>query len=71
MGVVLDWYDDSYYENSPEKNPAGPDSGSYRVIRGGSWYDVAVDCRVAYRVSYIPDRRYVDVGFRPARTVSP
>lgn len=35
-----DWYDESYYENSPAVDPTGPLSGQYRVLRGGSWNDV-------------------------------
>jgi len=31
-----DWYDSDYYGNSPGKDPQGPNSGSNRVIRGGS-----------------------------------
>lgn len=65
-----DWYGEDYYKNSPEKYPAGPDAGSYRVMRGGSWNDDAVNCRVAYRFNYGPDSRDYDVGFRPARTVT-
>jgi len=34
---VNDWYADDYYNYSPYKNPTGPDSGIYKVIRGGSW----------------------------------
>jgi formylglycine-generating enzyme required for sulfatase activity len=34
---VADWYDKSYYTNSPSSNPTGPVNGNYRVIRGGSW----------------------------------
>lgn len=30
-----DWYGASYYAISPEKNPSGPDSGQYRIVRGG------------------------------------
>jgi len=30
-----DWYDDDYYSRSPRENPTGPNSGNYRVIRGG------------------------------------
>ena len=37
------------YNNSPSNNPQGPSSGSYRVIRGGSWGNVANDFRVAHR----------------------
>jgi formylglycine-generating enzyme required for sulfatase activity len=32
-----DWYESDYYAQSPKENPAGPESGSYRVLRGGSW----------------------------------
>jgi formylglycine-generating enzyme required for sulfatase activity len=32
-----DWFDGDYYKNSPPKNSQGPDSGDYRVQRGGSW----------------------------------
>jgi formylglycine-generating enzyme required for sulfatase activity len=35
---VNDWYDSGYYSVSPYSNPQGPDSGIYRVLRGGSWY---------------------------------
>jgi len=34
-----DWYDNKYYTESPEENPQGPSSGSWKVIRGGSWRD--------------------------------
>lgn len=36
---VADWYDDYYYSISPQDNPKGPDSGYYRVCRGGGWID--------------------------------
>lgn len=32
-----DWYGENYYANSPANNPKGPDAGSLRVLRGGSW----------------------------------
>ena len=35
---VADWYGSTYYASSPPSNPPGPASGSYRVLRGGSWY---------------------------------
>ena len=34
---TLDWYGEKYYADSPKKNPKGPEKGSDRVIRGGSW----------------------------------
>jgi formylglycine-generating enzyme required for sulfatase activity len=37
---VADWYASDYYAQSPARNPQGPESGTRRVIRGGSWYSV-------------------------------
>ena len=34
---VNDWYGKYYYRSSPATNPAGPQTGKYRVLRGGSW----------------------------------
>jgi formylglycine-generating enzyme required for sulfatase activity/uncharacterized caspase-like protein len=34
---VVDWYRELYYTDQPESNPPGPDQGSARVLRGGSW----------------------------------
>ena len=36
---VNDWYGRDYYSDSPYSNPQGPPSGTYKVLRGGSWYD--------------------------------
>ncbi|MBQ7664394.1 MAG: formylglycine-generating enzyme family protein [Bacteroidaceae bacterium] len=43
-----DWHDN--YGSSPSTNPKGPDSGSCRVYRGGSWINYAWGCRVAFRI---------------------
>jgi formylglycine-generating enzyme required for sulfatase activity len=59
-----DWYDEDYYSNSPAKNPLGPDTGSYRVVRCGSWYFNTHDLRVAYRINDTPHSRSYDSGFR-------
>ncbi len=59
-----DWYDSDYYDTSPYDNPTGSVSGSYRVLRGGSWLLDAYDCRVANRDYYIPGSRSVFDGFR-------
>jgi sulfatase modifying factor 1 len=66
---IWDWYDSGYYSSSPSSDPAGPTSASDRVVRGGSWYDVASNARVAGRSSP-PFGRY-DIGFRLSRTVNP
>ncbi|MHC4754915.1 MAG: formylglycine-generating enzyme family protein, partial [Planctomycetota bacterium] len=54
-----------YYNTSPYDNPTGPTSGSYRVLRGGSWFSNARHCRLAYRISnYPPNSRTRLDGFR-------
>ncbi len=35
---VNDWYDPTYYENSPADNPKGPATGTEKVLRGGAYY---------------------------------
>nr|NIM18087.1 SUMF1/EgtB/PvdO family nonheme iron enzyme [Candidatus Aminicenantes bacterium]NIM84702.1 SUMF1/EgtB/PvdO family nonheme iron enzyme [Candidatus Aminicenantes bacterium]NIN24201.1 SUMF1/EgtB/PvdO family nonheme iron enzyme [Candidatus Aminicenantes bacterium]NIN47926.1 SUMF1/EgtB/PvdO family nonheme iron enzyme [Candidatus Aminicenantes bacterium]NIN87827.1 SUMF1/EgtB/PvdO family nonheme iron enzyme [Candidatus Aminicenantes bacterium] len=59
-----DWYADDYYKNLPYKNPQGPESGTTRVIRGGSWFTDAAGICCAYRNGVDPSRRIHDVGFR-------
>jgi len=59
-----DWYNDLYYLNTPSANPKGPDSGSCRVLRGGSWYCKQQHCRVAFRHCTSPSNRSCDVGLR-------
>lgn len=34
---VKDWYSENYYSNSPSRNPQGPASGQYKIVRGGGW----------------------------------
>jgi formylglycine-generating enzyme required for sulfatase activity len=34
---VADWHEDDYYSRSPYENPTGPETGTHKVIRGGSW----------------------------------
>jgi len=57
-----DWYGD--YNTSQQTNPQGPSSGSYRVYRGGSWYNYAQYCRSAFRHSNVPSLRDSSLGFR-------
>ncbi|OQX08654.1 MAG: hypothetical protein BWK80_47925, partial [Desulfobacteraceae bacterium IS3] len=57
-----DWYGD--YPSGAVTDPAGPDSGSNRVGRGGSWLNVARLCRSARRSRDSPGLRYNYLGFR-------
>ena len=61
-----DWYEDSYYSKSPAKDPTGPNGGSGRVDRGGSWLSSAYVCRSANRSGSAPGIRDGDLGFRVA-----
>jgi sulfatase modifying factor 1 len=63
-----DWYGESYYAESPERNPAGPENGTRRVSRGGSWRHQIKASRAAHRSSLPPDYRYTDYGFRVCRS---
>jgi len=65
---VADWYGANYYEASPARNPSGPDSGSFRVLRGGSWSDLPKYLLTYGRFKLPPDTRNSYTGFRCART---
>jgi len=51
---VSDWYDPDYYPTSPSRNPQGPESGKYKVLRGGSWDFAPEDLRSSRRDLNIP-----------------
>ena len=65
---VADWYDPEYYYSSSERNPRGASTGSYRVLRGGSWYDHPTYLRCAFRNWAKPRARSLTVGFRCAQS---
>jgi len=62
-----DWYDNQYYKKMPLKNPKGPDSGTNRVIRGGSWGNDTRYLRCAFRYGAPPMIAFNHVGFRCAK----
>jgi formylglycine-generating enzyme required for sulfatase activity len=64
---VADWFDDQYYASSVYKNPSGPASGEFRILRGGSWFSQASSLRTTFRLWNYPDLRSETVGFRCAR----
>lgn len=65
-GNVSEWCADWCIscDTASQMNPTGPSSGSDRVLRGGSWLNVAVRCRSAYRGSFGPTYRLNLCGFR-------
>jgi formylglycine-generating enzyme required for sulfatase activity len=68
-GNVWEWVQDWYaaYSKEPQHNPNGPEQGSERVIRGGSWLYGTDDCRSASRLRRDPGSHRHYLGFRLAR----
>ena len=64
---VQDWYDPNYYRSAPLSNPAGPERGAIKSMRGGSWLKPAVSLRTSDRDWGIMDSRPSGTGFRCAR----
>ncbi|MFZ4522664.1 MAG: SUMF1/EgtB/PvdO family nonheme iron enzyme [Bacteroidales bacterium] len=63
-----DYYGETYYKISPAENPAGPDRGSHRCIRGGSWGSEEGRMRISYRNNEFPYNSALGFGFRLAIT---
>ena len=60
----LDWYQ-SDLGSDPATDPKGNTEGRYRLLRGGSWFDLASGCRSAYRNILISvNDGYSSYGFR-------
>jgi len=59
-----DWFERTYYERSPAKNPQGPEDGQYRIIRGGSWSSGPARITVFFRNWVRPNQRTPNLGFR-------
>lgn len=64
---VWDWYG-AY--GGDESDPAGPESGNYKVARGGGWNDFPKHIRSAYRSAYPADAPLYSIGLRVARSAS-
>ena len=68
-GNLWEWCQDWYgsYNSLSQNDPTGANSGSNRVLRGGSWMQYAGFCRSATRNRTNPGNTYYDIGFRVVR----
>jgi formylglycine-generating enzyme required for sulfatase activity len=67
-----DWFSPEYYASSPAVDPRGPEHGTHRVMRGGSYLCHASYCnryRVGARSANTPDSSTGNLGFRCAADV--
>ena len=67
-GNVFEWCSDWYgtYNEEPQTDPAGPEAGIQRVVRGGSWISTSRDSRNTSRNSEAPANRGFSIGLRLA-----
>ena len=67
-GNVCEWVNDWYehYTDEEQINPRGPETGSFKVFRHGSWYNNAIENRISYRYMREPDYRINYLGLRLA-----
>lgn len=66
-----DWYGFDYYTESPQANPTGPDNGTQKVLRGGSWDTGPLFLRAVHRRSADPITGSSAIGFRCAVDAAP
>ncbi|BBM86965.1 formylglycine-generating enzyme family protein [Candidatus Uabimicrobium amorphum] len=68
-GNVLEWCNDWYgnYSDKAQINPTGPEKGTCKVSRGGSWYNNMEASRCAYRHDLEPNVTGSAIGFRLSR----
>ena len=67
-GNLYEWCQD-WYGNLPGgsvSDPEGPETGTVRVLRGGSWLALGSHCRSAYRIAHVPSNHRDRDGFRVA-----
>jgi formylglycine-generating enzyme required for sulfatase activity len=66
-----DFYDADYYRTSPDQNPTGPETGEFRIYRGGGWMNGPAGCRSSRRGGPSPVSRCNRLGFRVALQLTP
>ena len=64
---VADWYAESFYYRTPDRNPKGPEIGSRRIVKGGSWLNPDLLARPATRIGQYPAIGTSFIGFRLAK----
>lgn len=64
-----DWYGRGYYKQSADKNPQGPDTGVYKVLRGGSAATGKKTACTTYRAKFDPETITDDKGVRLAMDI--
>ncbi len=65
----LTWDHKRVYASIPVTDPLSANTYSDRVIRGGSWFEYASECRAAMRYSFARNYRHYEIGFRPVKTM--
>jgi formylglycine-generating enzyme required for sulfatase activity len=70
---TADWYGRDYYAEAPDSNPPGPESGKYKVLRGGSWSDTPASqfMTCSYRSWARAAERSPNLGFRCVKPAKP
>jgi len=68
-GNVSEWVQDWFgaYTQSAQENPKGPTYGTHKIVRGGSWNDSELECRITYRGKSEPNSSTNFIGFRVVR----
>lgn len=67
---VQDWYKAAYYEESPARNPTGPEEGQFKVLRGGSWSELPKYLLTYGRFKLPPATQNSYTGFRCAKSAT-
>lgn len=66
---VSDWYHETAYRDSADRNPVSPEHGVFRVMRGAGYTSTGSDLRITARSKMVPDFRDETIGFRCAANV--